>query len=331
MGNAMTFYRHGLANSRVYGYRKNLKEHADILEPVDGLDLQGKVFMVTGANSGIGLELSNYFAKHNGTVYMVCRNKERGTKARDDVATASANDHVHVLFGDMGVSTDVRSVVKEFLEREEALDCVICCAGTATEKRQLTSEGLESTFACHLANGSYLLTKLLVDALKKSSQGRSVLLSSGGMYSTKLPKWEVLTGQEGKHDILTSYAYQKRGQVYLSERFAEEYAADAESIKVVSCHPGWVDTPNVSKSFSAFERWMLKPLRSPWEGTHGIAYLSTAPLSALESGAFYLDGVVQTKHLVKATENTKEHVDTMMANLATLHDRLEAGEKGAAV
>jgi len=92
-------------------------------------------------------------------------------------------------------------------------------------------------------------------------------------------------------------------------------------VKVVSCHPGWVDTPGVDRTYGE-QRKYLEPLRSTWEGAEHICWLCTAPASELESGAFYLDRQPQSKHLAgpffsegSYTKNSQEEVDEMMKNL----------------
>ena len=66
---------------------------------------------------------------------------------------------------------------------QRGIDGLICNAGALLNKRTLTKEGLETTFACHLLCGSYLLTELCIPLLKRSSDPRVVLVSSGGMYN----------------------------------------------------------------------------------------------------------------------------------------------------
>jgi dehydrogenase/reductase SDR family protein 12 len=80
----------------------------------------------------------------------------------------------------------------------------------------------EATFASHLLYGSYLMTQLALPHLQQSDDPRVVLVSSGGMYNTPFPKWEVASGQSGKYDGQLAYAYAKRGQVLLCERWAAE-------------------------------------------------------------------------------------------------------------
>jgi dehydrogenase/reductase SDR family protein 12 len=64
-------------------------------------------------------------------------------------------------------------------------------AGALLNEKTLTEEGVEVTFATHLLYGSYLMSQLAIPYLKEAAEPRVVMVSSGGMYNTKFPKWEV--------------------------------------------------------------------------------------------------------------------------------------------
>lgn len=89
------FYLYGRSWCTRTGWEKMSKKYAqpDILES-DSLNLADKVFMVTGANSGIGKEMCLFLAAKGATVYMVCRSPERGQKARDEVAAKGSDEKV---------------------------------------------------------------------------------------------------------------------------------------------------------------------------------------------------------------------------------------------
>lgn len=70
----------------------------DILESKD-LNLTNKVYMITGANAGIGKEISTYLASKNATVYMVCRNYDRAKIVLDSIKQTTNNDKVYLLIG----------------------------------------------------------------------------------------------------------------------------------------------------------------------------------------------------------------------------------------
>ena len=197
------------------------------------------------------------------------------------------------------------------------LDVLVCNAGVLLNELTLTSERVEVTFACHLLFGTYLLGKLALPALEATAGGRLVVVSSGGMYNSKFPSWETAASLEGEFSGNLAYAFAKRGQVLLCERWAEEHPA----VKFVSCHPGWTATPAVDAAYGDMKKY-LEPMRSPWQGADGIAWLCVVDAAALQSGAFYLDRKVGPKHIAgpfftegKYTKNTRAEVDAMMLRL----------------
>jgi dehydrogenase/reductase SDR family protein 12 len=214
----------------------------------------------------------------------------------------------------------VRKAVAELQSKEKKLDVLICNGGVLLNDRELSSEGVEITFASHLLGGSYLLSQLLLPQLKTSEDPRIIFVSSGGMYTVPFPNWPTATSSEGaahKYDGNVAYAYAKRGQVLMAEEYTKLY----KDIVTVSAHPGWTNTPAVDAAYGDSKKY-LEPMRTTWEGSEGIAWLMGAKGSLLESGAFYLDRQPQRKHLSGAfftegsyTKNKSEQVEEMMSNL----------------
>ena len=73
---------------------------------------------------------------------------------------------------------------------------------------------------------------------------------------------QIATAQKGSFNRQFAYTYAKRGQVLLCERWALEHP----EVQSVSCHPGWTDTPAVNSAYSKFEKSLLEPMRTPWQG-----------------------------------------------------------------
>jgi len=175
------------------------------------------MFDPSRANSGIGKEMATYAAAKGAHVYMVCRSKERAEQAREEIMKSTSNEKIDVLLGDLSLMSQVKKVVNDFKQREQKVDCLVCNAGVLLNDRTETSEGYETTFACHLLSGCYYLSSLLVPELKSSgSEARVIFVSSGGMYNSKFPKWEAVTSTgkwKDKYDGQMAYVYAKRGQV----------------------------------------------------------------------------------------------------------------------
>jgi len=294
-------------------------------EGADGVDLNGKVVVITGANGGLGKELATYAAAKGATLYMICRSQERAEEARQEIlqATSASADNIKILQANVGELAQVRKAVAELQASEPKVDCLVCNAGALLNERTETSEGHEVTFASHLLGGSYLLSQLLVPQLKAANPpGRVIFVTSGGMLTTKFPDWKTATctqdeNRDKKYSGELAYAYAKRAQVLLAERLTRE----TPEVQWVTAHPGWTATPGVDSAFGDNKKY-LEPMRSLWQGVEGMAWLLGAPSGDVTSGAFYLDRTPQAKHISgpffsegSFTKNTEQDVDEMMAQL----------------
>lgn len=212
---------------------------------LDSIDLSTKVFIVTGANSGIGLECASFLAEKNAVLFMVCRNPTKGEAAKARIISSSNNEKVHLIVGDCSLQSGVNKIWQEFIEHRKCLglsdgcvrlDGIMCNAGgLSTEKEApLTTEGIETTLAAHLLFGTYHLVCLAMSTLENTPNSRVVVVSSGGMYNTKFPEWDIAAGRRGAYDGQLAYAYAKRGQVLL----CEEWTKNHPLVKFASCHPG---------------------------------------------------------------------------------------------
>merc|ERR1712232_1134545 len=168
-----------------------------------------------------------------------------------------------------------------------------------------------------------------MQVLEQTPESKLIAVSSGGMYNTAFPDWATAasTGQAAYSGNL-AYAYAKRGQVLLMEKWAKEHP----KVKCVSCHPGWTDTPAVDEAYGRQKRF-LEPLRTTYQGSEGIAWLCVVPGDKLESGSFYLDRMPQVKHMAgpfftegSFTKNSVGDVDDMTRRLGELsHEVLAPG------
>mmetsp|Transcript_93 Transcript_93/g.249 ORF Transcript_93/g.249 Transcript_93/m.249 type:complete len:532 (-) Transcript_93:399-1994(-) len=318
------FFLYGKKHFTRTGWERHSKyyEKPDIME--QGVDLSKKVFIVTGANAGVGREVTQFLAKNKATIFMLCRNRGRAEAAKAQIEADTGNRNLHILEGDVGVEADVRRCWQAFLAHsasQSRLDALVCNAGALLKEKTLTKEGVEVTIASHFIYGTYLLGSLAMPTLQATPDSRFIVVSSGGMYNFAFPSWEVATWTSNdrgiEYDGTTAYAYAKRGQVLLCERWAAKYP----SVKVVSCHPGWTGTDGVDLAFGDQKKY-LEPLRTQWQGAEGIAWLCVCPASKIQSGEFYLDRRPQVKHLAgpfftegSYTKNTPEQVDAMLKGL----------------
>ena len=163
------FYLYGKSHFTRTGWEKAMSRYPkpDILE--DPLrSLSGHVYMITGANAGLGKEITTYLAKKGATVYMVCRNQAKAQKAREEIVAISKSPSVYILECDCSIESDVRKMWKNFeasqlanaaatetdsslfVDEEKAaplrLDGLVCNAGALLNEKTLTTEGVEVRF-----------------------------------------------------------------------------------------------------------------------------------------------------------------------------------------
>jgi len=309
---AVQFFFYGKRHFTANGWKRASARYDQ--SALQALDLSSKCYVVTGANSGCGYMISEYLAERGAKVYMVCRNQERAEEAQQRIVEKSGNSKVYTLIADVGLASSVRDLQRSLAEKENAIDALVCNAGALLHQRTLTKEDVEVTFATHLLNGAYLLARDCLPLLRASASPRVIFVSSGGMYNSAFPGWEVASASDAsrKFDGQLAYCYAKRGQVLLAERMALAHP----DVSFVSCHPGWVDTPGVDSAYGSSKSY-LQPMRTLWQGVEGIAWLCTASSKEVESGEFYLDRSPQPKHLgwFSSTKNSPAEVDDMMGRL----------------
>src|SRR5438128_8074571 len=145
--------------------------------PTVNISMQGKICMVTGANSGIGKATALALAQMGATVVLVCRDQARGEETQRAITTASRNNAVDLLQADLSSQESIRQLVAHFQQRYTHLHVLINNAGAAFTGRRETVDGLEMTFAVNYL-APFLLTNWLLDVLNASAPARMVNVSS---------------------------------------------------------------------------------------------------------------------------------------------------------
>ncbi len=135
------------------------------------------VAMVTGANSGIGLETARGLARAGYRTILLCRNAERAAAAKADIDGSVADAATEIVLADLGSQSEVRRVVAELDDRIDHLDVLVNNAAVTIRTRTETDEGVDTMLAVnHL--GPFLLTDLLLPKLKAAPSARVVNVAS---------------------------------------------------------------------------------------------------------------------------------------------------------
>lgn len=279
-------------------------------------DISDRAYMVTGANSGIGKSTAQSLASKGATVYLVCRNPERGEEAKREISENSKNEKIELLILDLSKPRDVVTFAEDFVASGKPLDVLVNNAGLMENVRTVDEDNLERNF-CVNTLGTYILTSRLVPALEKSQHPRVVTVSSGGMLLMKLDSNDLQFENLTNFDGTFAYSQNKRQQVVMTRRWAEEHP----KVYFASMHPGWADTPAVRTSMPDFHRRMVDRLRSPEQGADTIVWLcaAKAAATAFPSGTFFQDRQGVPEHLPLAqTRSSPEEEALLMSRLEDL-------------
>jgi len=271
--------------------------HAAAFGPDDlAVDLAGRVCLVTGANSGIGFEASASLAERGATVWMLCRDRDRGKAALRDVRRRTGSRRVHLGLLDVADPHSVRNFASTFAAAR--IDVLVHNAGVLPAERTLSGDGHELTLATHVL-GPWRLTKALLPKLRTSADPRVIFVSSGGMYAQRLSLADVEWHRRA-YDGVRAYAQTKRMQVVLAQLLAE----DLPSGTVSAMHPGWADTPAVRSSLPRFWSAMRDRLRTPAQGADTVVWLAASDVARGRSGRFWFDRAPRSPHLLPWTRES---------------------------
>lgn len=247
--------------------------------------MEGKVCLVTGANSGIGYAVAGGLAKQGATVVMVCRNEKRGEKARARIVEATGNARVQLLLADLSSQQAIRDVAAEFLDRYDQLDVLINNAGLMSRNRRVTADGLEMQFAVnHL--GYFTLTNLLIDVLKRSAPSRIINLASTA-HSRGTIDFDDLQNEKD-YNGWQAYANSKLANIMFTYELARRLEGSGVTANCV--HPGVIRTGlmrNVSIALHGLWSLLRAFFKDADKGADTPLYLATAPEVANVTGKYF--------------------------------------------
>jgi NAD(P)-dependent dehydrogenase (short-subunit alcohol dehydrogenase family) len=279
----------------------------------DAVDLSGKTMVVTGATSGIGLAAAMRLAGMGAAVVLVGRNPEKLGNARSVVLRAAPRATVRTHSADLSLVAEVEDLADRLLAEEPRLHALINNAGALFPERSVTAEGIERTLATNLL-GHFVLTNLLIPRLVASAPARIINVSSGGMYGQRIDPDDLQS--ESGYRGTAAYARSKRGQVILTEMWAEQLLD--RGVVVHAMHPGWARTPGVETSLPRFNQIMGPFLRTPEQGADTSVWLAASSHAGESTGGFWLDRKIRDTHFVDKTRETETERHELWSRLEAL-------------
>lgn len=233
--------------------------------------LIGKVAIVTGANSGMGMATAKALLDEGATVVMLCRSEERGREAYKKLL-ADANSRTYLLLADLGDYESIKEFVRMFKKIFQRLDILVNNAGFISLDRQETKEGLERQFGVNHI-GHFLLTMSLLDVM---GEGSRIVNVASGAHKTGKIHFDDINLHKG-FNVIKAYSQSKLANVLFTRELARRVAD--RGITVNCCHPGAVAT-NIgidrNTGFGKTVTGLLKPFfQTPEEGAKTAIFLAT--------------------------------------------------------
>ncbi len=202
-------------------------------------DCSGKTVVVTGANSGLGFEVTRVFASKGATVVMACRDLDRAEDARASIRSAHsvpADGGLDVAALDLAALDSIRSFAETITDEYGCIDVLCNNAGVMAIPRTETADGFEMHVGVnHL--GHFALTGLVFDALHAADDPR-VVIHSSGMHTRGRIDFTDLHGEQ-TYDPWAAYAQSKLANILFAYELDRRYG---DMITSVTCHPGYAAT-----------------------------------------------------------------------------------------
>ena len=247
--------------------------------------MKGKRVVLTGASRGIGRETALALGRMGADLSLVVRDRERGNAVADEIKKNGGGGGVDVFIADLSSMAEVRRVAAELLAAHDTIDVLVNNAGAILMDRQVTKDGYEATFATnHLAY--FLLTKLLLDALKKAPAGRIVNVASDAHHRGSIA-FDDLMGEK-RYVGWRAYSTSKLANILFTRELARRL--EGTNVTTNSLHPG-VIASGFARNNGGVVGFLAKVaapfLMSSEDGAKTTLFLVTDPSVAKVSGEYF--------------------------------------------
>jgi NAD(P)-dependent dehydrogenase (short-subunit alcohol dehydrogenase family) len=223
------------------------------------MDLSGRVYIVTGANSGSGFATTKQLAEQGATVVGACRRVDAGREAFADLSNIRGS--VEIIELDLASLASVRRFAEAFLAKYDRLDGLVNNAGVMYPPKGKTEDGFETQFGINYV-GHFLLTELLLDALKASTPSRIVCVSSVAHAGMRGIYGEIgfddLNFDKREYDPAVAYAQSKLAVVLHALDLARRL--EGTGVSAFSVHPGWIRSNLAQGAVRFMQNVVLRPL-----------------------------------------------------------------------
>ena len=247
--------------------------------------MKNKVVVITGATSGIGRVAAEALASMGARLILTARDQTRGEETVASLAPPHEGRH-RVVYGDLSTLAEMRRLAAEIASSEPKIDVLVKNAGAMFDKREVTADGLERTFALnHMAY--FVITERLMPSLAASPSARIVSTASSSHSHANLD-FSDLQGALTRTAFANAYARSKLCNVLWTRELARRLAGSAVSANTF--HPGFIAS-RFGDNFSGPLRGIFRALKtfgaSPEKGADTLVYLASSPEVEGQSGGYW--------------------------------------------
>lgn len=260
------------------------------------LKATNKIILITGATSGIGLEVAKELVHRGATIILTGRCQEKLLCAMNLLKTIAPNANVHPEILDVSSIDNIRNFCKKLEIKYERIDVLINNAGTIFEPyRKTKDENLEITIATNYF-GPFLLSHLLLPLLQKSSNGRIINMSSMAHYGANINLQNL--NCEMHYNEKEVFGQSKLALILFSRHLTTLLKAKKSKITINCVSPGLVRGTNHFAKSPMQDSWMIRVSTLPWvwlflktakQGCQTVVYAAIDPSINEYSGRYFSD------------------------------------------
>ena len=279
--------------------------------------MQGKVCVITGATSGIGLVAAEQLAAMGARLVLVGRDKARGEAAIARIKRRTAGAEIRIHYADLSRLVEMSRLGSEIAAVEPRIDVLLNNAGAMFATRRVTEDGLERTFAVnHMAY--FVLTNRLEERLAAAAPSRIVNTASDAHRGNTLDFDDLQS--ERRYRGLTAYGRSKLANILFTRELARRLAGSGVSANCL--HPGFVATRIADNNSGVFRLgvtiakslWGLSPQR----GAQTMVYLASSPEVAGVTGGYFAKSRPATPTAAAQDDAAARRLWDESARIATL-------------
>ncbi|MFY0688246.1 MAG: SDR family NAD(P)-dependent oxidoreductase [Cyclobacteriaceae bacterium] len=277
-------YRKQYEWSNILAMLKNNRRDPKICEEGS----QGKLIVITGATSGIGLVTAKKYAAQGANLICINRNKEKSETLKQTIES-TYNTSCQFLLADLSILKDVHDVANQLARHPEPIDVMIHNAGVYLNKREVTVDGLEKVFMVHYL-APFIINCHLIEKMKSQESGRIILVNSEGH---RFAAWGIHTNdlnwEKRRYSGLGSYGSAKTAQ--LQSMLIFNQLLDKTGVTINAMHPGAVKSATGQENGPLY-RWfknnvLERHLKPATISSESLYYLGISSEITEISGKFF--------------------------------------------